>query len=195
MLLGIGALTLADPCRTLWARQATTLIQALLAGSTFYMASETTGGLFTRGGIVFLTILYPSLISLAETTAAFSGRAVMSKHKAFSMYRPSAVYIAQTIGDLPIFFIQIVIYTVIIYFMTGLKRDPGLYFTYLLFTYITTLCTTAFFRFIGYSFGTFQNASKVSGFMFSVLVTYAGYVIYTPSMVVWFSWIRWVGPP
>jgi ABC-type multidrug transport system permease subunit len=166
---------------TFWARQFTTTLQALLAGSTFYMVSDNTGGLFTRGGVIFLTILNPSLISLAETTAAFSGRAVTSKHKAFSMYRPSAVYIAQTIGDLPIFFLQIALYTIIIYFMAGLKRDPGLYFTYLLITYVTTLCTTAFFRFIGYSFGTFENASKVSGFMFSVIVTYAGTYFYAPA--------------
>lgn len=79
--------------------------------------------------------------------------------------------IAQSIGDLPIFFIQIVIFTLIIYFMVGLKTDAGLYFAFLLFTYVTTLCTTAFFRFIGYSFGTFNNASKVSGLMFSILVT------------------------
>jgi ABC-type multidrug transport system permease subunit len=156
---------------TLWARQGTTLIQALLVGSLFYAISDTTGGLFLRGGTIFLLLLYPSLISLSETTAAFSGRAVMAKHKAFSMYRPSAYLMAQTIGDLPIFFVQIVIFTLIIYFMTGLQNDPGLYFTLLLFTYVTTLSTTAFFRWIGYSFPTFNDASKVSGLMFSVLVT------------------------
>ncbi|OCF60041.1 ABC transporter [Kwoniella mangroviensis CBS 10435] len=179
---------------TLWARQATTLIQALLVGSLFYSVSDTTGGLLLRGGAIFLTLLYPSLISLSETTAAFSGRAVLAKHKAFSLYRPSAVLVAQTIGDLPIFLGQLIIFTLIIYFMVGLKVDPGLYFIFLLFTYITTLCTTAFFRFIGYSFGTFNNASKVSGLMFSILVTYAGYIIYTPSMKPWFSWIRWIDP-
>ncbi|WVR04900.1 hypothetical protein IAU60_001912 [Kwoniella sp. DSM 27419] len=168
---------------TLWARQVTTLIQALIVGSLFYQISDTTGGLFLRGGTIFLTLLYPSLISLSETTAAFSGRAVLAKHKAFSMYRPSAALIASTIGDLPIFFFQITIFTLIIYFMTGLKTEPGLYFTFLLFTYVTTLCTTAFFRMIGYAFGTFQNASK-----------YAGYIIYTPSMHPWFSWIRWIDP-
>jgi ATP-binding cassette subfamily G (WHITE) protein 2 (SNQ2) len=55
--------------------------------------------------------------------------------------------------------------------MAGLKPDAGLYFTFLLFTYFTTLATTAFFRFVGYSFSTFNDASKVSGTMFSVLVT------------------------
>lgn len=179
---------------TLWARQGTTIIQAFIVGSLFYDIPDTTGGLFLRGGTIYLAILFPSLISLSETTAAFSGRAVLAKHKAFSMYRPAAVLVAQTLGDLPIFFVQLLIFTLIIYFMCGLKLDPGLYFTFFLFTYITTNCTTAFFRFVGYSFGTFNNASKVSGLMFSVLVTYAGYVIYTPSMHPWFAWIRWINP-
>lgn len=130
------------------------------------------------------------------------------------MYRPSAVVLAQTIGDLPVLAVQVIIFTIIVYFMTGLQSDPGLFFAFLLFTYLTTLCTTAFFRFVGYAFGTFNDASKVSGFMFSVLVTvslrhhtvrvhrstlnytvqYAGYVIYVPSMKPWFSWIRWIDP-
>ncbi|KAK8853503.1 hypothetical protein IAR55_004210 [Kwoniella newhampshirensis] len=179
---------------TLWARQGTTIVQALIVGSMFYNVSDTTGGIFLRGGTIFLSLLFPSLISLAETTAAFSGRAVLAKHKAFSMYRPSAVALAQTLGDLPIFFIQIVIFTLIIYFMVGLQTTAGHYFAFLLFVYVTTITTTAFFRFVGYSFGTFNNASKVSGLLFSVIVTYAGYIIYTPSMHPWFSWIRWIDP-
>jgi ATP-binding cassette subfamily G (WHITE) protein 2 (SNQ2) len=180
--------------RTLWARQATTLLQALTAGSVFYAIPDTTGGLFLRGGVIFLSILQPSLISLSETTNAFSGRAVMAKHKAASMYRPSAVFLAATLGDLPIFFVQLTIFSLIIYFMAGLKMTAGGYFTYFAFVYFCTLTTTAFFRWIGYSFGTFNNASKVSGFMFSVIVTYAGFIIYTPSMKPWFGWIRWINP-
>lgn len=109
------------------------------------------------------------MISLGETTAVFSGRSVLSKHKGFSMYRPSAVLLAQTIGDMPLYFVMIVMFTLIIYFMTGLKVDAGLYFMYLLFVYFTTLCTTALFRSIGYAFSTFNNASKASGFALLVL--------------------------
>lgn len=104
----------------------------------------------------------------------------MAKHKAASMYRPSAVFVAATLGDLPIFFVQFVIFTLIIYFMAGLQTSAGNYFTFLAFVYFCTLTTTAFFRFVGYSQSTFNDASKISGFMFSVLVTYAGYIIYTP---------------
>ncbi|WVQ84782.1 hypothetical protein IAT38_006939 [Cryptococcus sp. DSM 104549] len=179
---------------TFWMRPATLLFQALIAGSMFYNMPVSTSGLFLRGGTLFLTLFFPSMISLGETTAVFSGRAVLSKHKGFSMYRPSAVLLAQTIGDMPLYFIMIFMFTIIIYFMTGLKVDAGLYFTYLLLTYFTTLCTTALFRFIGYAFNTFDNASKASGFALLVLSMYAGYIIYTPLMHPWFSWIRWLNP-
>lgn len=66
----------------------------------------------------------PSMISLSETTAVFTGRSVLSKHKGFSLYRPSALLLAQTIGDMPLYFVMIVMFTLIIYFMTGLQVDP-----------------------------------------------------------------------
>ncbi|OWZ67668.1 hypothetical protein AYX14_01471 [Cryptococcus neoformans] len=179
---------------TFWMRPATLLFQALIAGSMFYDMPVSTAGLFLRGGTLFLSLFFPSMISLGETTAVFSGRSVLSKHKGFSMYRPSAVLLAQTIGDMPLYFVMIVMFTLIIYFMTGLKVDAGLYFMYLLFVYFTTLCTTALFRSIGYAFSTFNNASKASGFALLVLSMYAGYIIYTPQMHPWFSWIRWLNP-
>lgn len=66
----------------------------------------------------------PSMISLSETTAVFTGRSVLSKHKGFSLYRLSALLLAQTIGDMPLYFMMIVMFTLIIYFMTGLQVDP-----------------------------------------------------------------------
>lgn len=54
------------------------------------------------------------------------------------------------------------------------------------------MSTTAVFRLIGSLFSTFQGAAKVSGFLFSVIVTYAGYTIPVPSQKPWFSWLRYV---
>lgn len=45
---------------TLWARQATTFIQAWITGSLFYAIPASTGGLFLRGGTIFLTLLCKS---------------------------------------------------------------------------------------------------------------------------------------
>lgn len=53
---------------------------------------------------------------------------------------------------------------------------------------------TAFFRSIGAGFGTFDAASKVSGFMISALIMYCGYLISKPKMHPWFVWIYWIDP-
>lgn len=50
------------------------------------------------------------------------------------------------------------------------------------------------FRAIGAAFTTFDAASKVSGFVFTALVLYAGYQIPRPQMHPWFGWIYWLNP-
>lgn len=57
---------------------------------------------------------------------------------------------------------QTAIFGIIIYFLTNLKQTPSAFFIYYLFVFTTTVCTTAFFRLVGASFSTFQNASKGS---------------------------------
>lgn len=92
---------------------------------------------------------------------------MLAKHKAYSLYRPSAVLFAQTLVDLPVFLFQIVIFTIIVYFMVGLQSDAGLYFAFLLFCFVLYGTFTCLFRAIGYAFATYNDASKVAGMAFT----------------------------
>lgn len=55
-------------------KQVVTLIQALIAGSLFYNAPDTSAGLFTKGGALFFSILFHSLLALSEVTSSFEGQ-------------------------------------------------------------------------------------------------------------------------
>lgn len=70
------------------------------------------------GGVIFFLLLSNAILALAELTDAFSSRPIMLKHKAFSFYRPSAYAIAQTAVDLPLCFIQVFLFDIVIYFMS-----------------------------------------------------------------------------
>lgn len=72
---------------SLWARQGTTLIQALFNGSVYYAIPKTTAGIFLRGGLLFMLVLFPIILSFADVQSAFVGRSVLAKHKGYSMYR------------------------------------------------------------------------------------------------------------
>lgn len=104
---------------SLYARWVGVAFQGLIVGSSFYQLPGTAAGVFPRGGLLFLTLLFNALLALAELTAAFGSRAILMKHKSFSFYRPSAYAIAQVVADIPLCAMQVLIWSVIVYFMAG----------------------------------------------------------------------------
>jgi ATP-binding cassette subfamily G (WHITE) protein 2 (SNQ2) len=179
---------------TFFIKQSSTLAQALISGSLFYNAPNNSSGLFIKGGALFLSLLFNALLAMSEVTDSFSGRPILAKHKAFAFYNPAAFCIAQIACDLPILVFQISVFSVVLYFMVGLKVTAAAFFTYWFVIYLSTLVMTALFRAIGAAFPTFDAASKVSGFMISALITYIGYQIPKPEMHPWFVWIYWINP-
>ncbi|EFQ32652.1 ABC-2 type transporter [Colletotrichum graminicola M1.001] len=174
--------------------QVSTLVQALIAGSLFYQSPNTTGGLFMKGGALFFALLFNSLLSMSEVTNSFTGRPVLLKHKSFAYYHPAAFCIAQIAADIPVILFQISTFSVVLYFMVGLKTTAGAFFTFWSVVFTTTMCMTAMFRSVGAGFTTFDGASKASGFMVSALVMYCGYMIQKPQMHDWFVWLFWINP-
>ncbi|KAH8203314.1 hypothetical protein TruAng_002510 [Truncatella angustata] len=156
-------------------KQVSSFIQALIIGSLFYNAPNTTAGLFLKGGSLFFAILFNSIMAMSEVIDSFTGRPVLAKHKAFAFYHPAAFCIAQIAADIPVIVFQVSHFGIVLYFMTGLKMDGGAFFTFWIIVIAVTMCMTAMFRSIGAVFGTFDGASKVSGFLFSALVLFAGY--------------------
>ncbi|KAL5322875.1 hypothetical protein ACEPPN_010854 [Leptodophora sp. 'Broadleaf-Isolate-01'] len=175
-------------------KQAATVVQALIAGSLFYNAPNNSAGLFSKSGALFFALLYNSLLAMSEVTESFSGRPVLAKHKSFALYHPAAFCIAQIAADIPVLLCQVSVFTIILYFMVGLKSSAAAFFTFWAIVFATSMAMTALFRSIGAGFSTFDAASKVSGFMIAALIMYTGYMIRKPQMHPWFVWIYWVDP-
>jgi ABC-type multidrug transport system permease subunit len=169
-------------------KQASTLAQALISGSLFYNAPSNSAGLFVKSGALFLALLFNSLLAMSEVTNSFSGRPVLAKHKSFALYHPAAFCIAQIAADIPVLLIQVSHFSIVLYFMVGLRQDAGAFFIFWALVFVTTMCMTALFRSIGAGFSTFDGASKVSGFMIAALIMYTGYMIPKPHMHPWFVW-------
>lgn len=175
-------------------KQASTLAQALIAGSLFYNAPSNSAGLFVKSGALFFALLFNSLLAMSEVTDSFSGRPVLAKHKSFALYHPAAFCIAQITADLPVIFFQVSVFSIVLYFMVGLKSSAAAFFTFWVIVFATTMVMTALFRSVGAAFATFDAASKVSGFLVAALIMYTGYMIRKPQMHPWFVWIYWIDP-
>ncbi|KAL8708230.1 MAG: hypothetical protein Q9225_007636, partial [Loekoesia sp. 1 TL-2023] len=169
----------------------------LIVGSLFYNQPNSTEGAFSRGGAIFFSIVFLGWLQLTELMKAVSGRVVIARHKEYAFYRPSAVSLARVLADFPLLLIQVIIFGLIMYFMTNLDVDVSKFFIYELFIYITTICTTALYRMFAALSPTIDDAVRFSGTAFNLLAIFTGYVIAKPELLnqkIWFGWLYYVNP-
>lgn len=181
----------------LWTKFFIIVSNALVVSSLFYDSPRDTSGAFMRGGTVFFSIVFLGWLQMSELMKAVSGRAVVGRHRAYAFYRPSAVNLARAIMDFPLLLVQVIIFSLIVYFMTGLDRDPGKFFTYCLFNFTTTYCLTALYRMFAALSPTIDDAVRFAGLALNLVVMYCGYVITKPVMLgekIWFGWLYHVSP-
>lgn len=126
-----------------------------------------------------------------------SGRDVVKRHEDYAFYRPSAVVIARVVQDLPLLLAQVIPFSIIMYFLTGLDVDVSKFFIYFLFIYITTFCVTTMYRMFAALSPTIDDAVRFAGIALNLLIIYTGYVIPKPQLLsdyIWFGWIYWINP-
>lgn len=111
-----------------------------------------------------------------------------------SFYRPAAFAIAQTVVDVPLILIQVLIFDLVTYFMANLGRTPSQFFINLLFQTILTLNMYSFFRAIGSLVKSLDVATRITGVAIQILIVYTGYLIPPQKMHPWFKWLIWINP-
>jgi hypothetical protein len=72
---------------------------AFIAGSCFYNLPQTASGAFTRGGVLFIAMLFNSLQAFSELPGQMQGRPILYSQANKKFYRPGALSVAQTIAD------------------------------------------------------------------------------------------------
>jgi len=170
------------------------LFQALIIGSVFYQMPKNTSGFFSRGGVLFFSLLYNSFTAMSEISLGYEQRPIVIRQKRFAMLRPSADALGNTILDFPIRMVSLLIFDIVVYFMTGLEYDARKFFTYFGITCLVTYCMTAFFRMIAASTKSEPLATMFGGVAVLDVALYTGYMIPRKSMKVWWRWLSYCNP-
>ncbi|KAH7144143.1 ABC-2 type transporter [Dactylonectria estremocensis] len=169
-------------------------VLALIIGSVFYGTPDTTDGFYSKGSVLFNAILLNALTAISEINSLYSQRPIVEKHASYAFYHPAAEAIAGIVADIPIKFVTSTVFNVIIYFLSGLRREAGAFFLFFLVSYVSTFVMSAIFRTLAAVTKTVSSAMTLAGVMVLALVMYAGFMIRVPQMHDWFSWLRWINP-
>ena len=170
----------------------TSIIIAIIVGTVWLNLPLTSAGAFTRGGVLFIALLFNAFQAFGELASTVLGRPIVNKHRAFTFHRPSALWIAQIVVDMAFAATKIFIFSVIVYFMTGLARTAGAFFIFYLVIVTGYLAMTLFFRTIGCLCPDFDYAMKFAAVIITLFVLTSGYLIQYQSEQVWLRWVFWI---
>ncbi|GAA5895574.1 hypothetical protein JCM6882_000344 [Rhodosporidiobolus microsporus] len=167
---------------------------ALIISSVFYNLPQTSGSFFSRGALLFFSILMAAFSSALEILTLYSQRQIIDKQSRYCFARPSAEAFASMVTDLPYKITNAIFFNNIIYWMTNLRRDAGHFFFFLLISFTLTLTMSMLFRSIASLSRTLSQALVPAALLILALVLYTGFAIPTRYMLGWISWIRWLNP-
>jgi len=169
-------------------------MMALIISSVFYNLPMTTSSFQRRGVLLFFAILLAAFASMLEILTLYAQRPIVDKHARYAFYHPSAEAFASMVCDMPYKISNSILFSLTLYFMTNLRREPGPYFFFLLITFSLTLVMSMVFRTIAASSRTLTQALCPAALLILGLVIFTGYVIPTPDMLGWCRWINYLDP-
>lgn len=173
---------------------ATSVIVAFIVGSTFFQQPTSVSGAFTRGGVLFLSLLFNALTSFSELPGQMMGRPILYRQNGYRFYRPAAFAVAAVLADIPYNASNIFLFTIITYFLSGLYTSAGAYFAFYLFVFLGFMVMAGFFRTLGVATKDYNVAARLASVLISIMVTYAGYMIPVFAMKRWLFWLFYLNP-
>ncbi|KAI1291432.1 ABC-2 type transporter [Xylaria venustula] len=168
------------------------IIVAVVLGTLFLNLQEDSGSAFSKGGLLFISLLFNAFQAFSELGSTMTGRPIVNKHKAYAFHRPSALWIAQIFVDTAFSAVQILVFSIIVYFLTNLSRTAGHFFTFYLLILVGNIAMTLYFRIIGCLSPDFDYAVKFAVVTITLFILTSGYLIQYQSQQVWLRWIFWI---
>lgn len=96
--------------------------------------------------------------------------------------------------DIPYKLTNSVTFNLPLYFMSNLKREPGAFFIFWLFSIVTTLTMSMIFRTFGAASRSLAQALVPAALLILGLVIYTGFIIPTKDMLGWSRWMNYLDP-
>ncbi|KAH8161694.1 hypothetical protein CIB48_g6544 [Xylaria polymorpha] len=169
-------------------------ITALIVGSVFYNLQPTTASFYQRGSLIFFACLLNAFASALEILTLYAQRPIVEKHSRYALYHPAAEAVSSMLCDLPYKVANTIIFNTTLYFITNLRREPGAFFFFVLFSFFTVLAMSMIFRTIASSSRTLSQALVPAAILILDLVVFTGFIVPVDYMLSWCRWLNYVDP-
>ncbi|EPQ27577.1 uncharacterized protein PFL1_04715 [Pseudozyma flocculosa PF-1] len=168
---------------------------SILIGTGYLLLASTASGAFMRGGLLYLTILYPPFEAFGLVATWMESATIGARHVEYRFHSPSASELAFWLAEMPSLIPQLFVFLLPLYFLSGLERTAGAFFTLYLVVFGVYNTFIFFYRasiaFLGHDFSAVMRFNVV---MLTGSIIFSGYLVPLRSLPSFTKWLYYVNP-
>lgn len=172
------------------------LVLGLVIGALFWRMPTTATGATTRNGLLFLLLLTVSVGNFAQIQELFNMLQVFRKQRRAGFYEALPYFFAQWIVDVPMVFLESLLFVTIVYFMTGLSTvDGGKRYGYaLLVIWTAAVAVNMMFKAVAYLTPYVDIAFIIGSVLVVLMVLSTGFLLAPSAIPPFLIWVYWLNP-
>ncbi|CAM4828071.1 unnamed protein product [Rotaria magnacalcarata] len=170
------------------------IILGLLVGLVFFDLKKTTDpGVQNRLGVIFVIVVTQIFSTLTALEPLIKERALFIHENASGYYRTITFVCAKFLCDILLIRVIVsIIFSLIVYFMTGLERDIGKFGVFLITIFMASLFGSSMCLLVAATVRLFSVAVIIVILNFLIMMLFSGYLIALKSVFSWLSWLQWI---
>lgn len=143
-------------------------------------------------GVLFFIVINQSFGGVFAVIFQFPlERSVVTRERATNMYRTSSYFLSKTLTDMPKTFLFNFLFSIIVYWMAGLRREPGPFFQFVLTLFLISTFTESLAVAICVLTGDPQAAASLIPMCVILCILFGGFFIESDQLPTWISWFKY----
>lgn len=168
---------------------------AILLGLIWLNNARTNDSSILRSipGILFFIVINQAFGGVFAVIFGFPlERSVVTRERAANTYRTSSYFLSKTFTDMPKAFFFNILFTLILYWMVGLRSTAGAFFTFAFIVFLTSFLAESLALAISILTGDAQAAAAVIPVFVIMALLFGGFFINSEQLDKWISWAKYL---
>eukprot|EP00045_Choanoeca_perplexa_P006495 m.55527 g.55527 ORF g.55527 m.55527 type:complete len:690 (-) comp13657_c0_seq1:26-2095(-) len=177
------------------ARMMQTLIFAVLLGLIWLQEGGDDSGTAVQStaGVIFFLLINQSFGGVFAIIFVFpEEKAIVQKERASKTYQVGAYFWSKMMVNLPRTFLANFLFSVITYWMVGLRSDAGSFFGFVLVVFLVTQAAESIAYIVSALANTAQQAGALAPIFIVTSILFGGFFIGEDAIPVWIGWLRYL---
>ncbi len=144
-------------------------------------------------GVLFFILINQSFGGVFSVIFQFpSERSIITRERASNMYRTSSYFVSKTMTDMPKTLVFNTIFSLIVYWMVGLRADAGAFFKYLLALFLVSTFSESLALAVSIMAGDAQASASLIPVFVILCILFGGFFIEADQLPDWLKWFKFV---